>query len=74
MELSLMQDGKTLTEQNVWEHYKKVEAENFHLKKQLVNKNRQIKQLKRVISQWKAKYEKLMENRKPKYKNTIRRK
>ncbi len=69
-----MQDGKTLTEQNVWEHYKKVEAENFHLKKQLVNKNRQIKQLKRVISQWKAKYEKLMENRKPKYKNTIRRK
>ncbi|KOS61569.1 hypothetical protein FJQ98_15900 [Lysinibacillus agricola] len=69
-----MQDGKTVTEQNVWEHYKRVEAENFHLKKQLVNKNRQINQLKRVISQWKSKYEKLMENRKPKYKNTIRRK
>lgn len=69
-----MQDGKTLTEQNVWEHCKKVEAENFHLKKQLVNKNRQIKQLKRVISTLKAKYEKLIENRKPKYKNTIRRK
>lgn len=69
-----MQDGKTLTEQNVWEHYKKVEAENFHLKKQLVNKNRQIKQLKRVISKLKDKFEKLTENRKPKYKNTIRRK
>jgi len=24
-----MQDGKTLTEQNVWEHYKRVEAETF---------------------------------------------
>lgn len=42
--------------------------------KQLVNKNRQIKQLKRVISTWKVKFEKLTENRKPKYKNTIRRK
>lgn len=69
-----MQDGKTVTEQNVWEHYKKVEAENFHLKKQLVNKNKQIKHFKRVISTWKSKYEKLTENRKPKYKNTIRRK
>ncbi|MGE7840623.1 hypothetical protein ACQKNX_07520 [Lysinibacillus sp. NPDC093712] len=69
-----MQDGKTVTEQNVWEHYKKVEAENFHLKKQLVNKNREMQKLKRVISVWKAKYEKLTENRKPKYKNTNRRK
>ncbi|QIC46183.1 hypothetical protein GAG94_03030 [Lysinibacillus sphaericus] len=69
-----MQDGKISTEQTVWEHYKKVEAENFHLKKQLVNKNRQIKQLKRVISTWKTKFEKLTENRKPKYKNAIRRK
>ncbi|MEQ6355117.1 hypothetical protein ABNX05_10860 [Lysinibacillus sp. M3] len=69
-----MQDWETLTEQTVWEYYKKVEAENFHLKKQLVNKNKQIKHLKRVISTWKGKFEKLTENRKPKYKNTIRRK
>lgn len=69
-----MQDEQTVNEQNAWEYYKKVEAENFHLKKQLVNKNRQIKHLKRVISTWKTKFEKLTENRKPKYKNTIRRK
>lgn len=69
-----MQDEQTVNEQNAWEYYKKVEAENFHLKKQLVYKNRQIKQLKRVISIWKGKFEKLTENRKPKYKNTIRRK
>ncbi|GEM_PF-1899403 len=69
-----MQDEQTVNEQNAWGYYKNVEAENFHLKKQLVNKNKQIKQLKRVISTWKGKYEKLTENRKPKYKNTNRRK
>ncbi len=41
---------QTVREQSTWEHYKLIEAENFHLKRQLANKNKENKQLKRVIS------------------------
>lgn len=68
-----MCDEETVNEQNVWEFYKKVEAENYHLKNQLSRKNREIKRLKRIISVWKKKYEKVTENNKPKYKNNKRR-
>ncbi|MGG0657634.1 hypothetical protein [Rummeliibacillus pycnus] len=41
---------QTVREQSTWEHYKLIEAENYHLKRQLANKNKEIKRLKRIIS------------------------
>lgn len=62
-------DNATVMEQEAYEHYKKIEAENYHLKRQLQNKNQDIKRLKHSIRVWKGKYEKLTENRKPRYNN-----
>jgi uncharacterized protein (DUF305 family) len=50
-------DEQTIYEQQVYDHYKKVEAENFHLKKQLSNKNKEIKRLKHLVRVWKGKAE-----------------
>lgn len=44
-------------EQQIHEHYKKVEAENFHLKKQLANKTKENKRLKHLFRVWKGKAE-----------------
>lgn len=66
-------DEQTVMEQEAFEHYKKIEAENFHLKKQLQNKNKDIKRLKHVIRTYKIREEKANANRKPPYKNRGRR-
>jgi predicted nuclease with TOPRIM domain len=64
----MLVDEKTIQEQEVYDHYKKIEAENFQLKNQLTHKNREIKRLKRTISKLN---EKLKESQKTKqhYKN-----
>lgn len=62
-------DEQTVGDQQMWEHYNQIEAENFHLKKQLAKKNKEIKQLKHFIRVWKEKHQKLTENRKPRYRN-----
>lgn len=60
-------DIQTVEEQKAWEKYKKTEAENFHLKKQLINANKEIKSLKEekraILKKYKPK------NRKPRYRN-----
>jgi predicted RNase H-like nuclease (RuvC/YqgF family) len=64
----MLVDDKTIYEQEVYDHYKKIETENFHLKYQLSHKNKEIKRLKRIISKFN---EKLKESHKTKqhYKN-----
>jgi hypothetical protein len=62
-------DAQTEREQEVWEHYDKIESENYHLKNQLARKNREIKQLKHFIRVWKNRCEALTGNRKPRYRN-----
>lgn len=62
-------DEKTLNEQNIWTYYKQIEAENYHLKKQLSHKNKEIKNQRNAITYWKNMYKKAMENKKPKYRN-----
>ena len=62
-------DNQTIMEQEAYEHYKKTEAENYHLKKQLANKNKDIKRLKHEVRVWKGKHDKLTQNRKPRYNN-----
>lgn len=65
-----MFDEKTVEEQTAWEYYKSIETENYHLKKQLDNKNREIKRLKHLVRVWRSKFNDLISNkRKPKYKN-----
>mgnify|MGYP006924683700 CR=1 FL=1 len=46
----LTMNEQTVREQSTWEHYKSIEAENYHLKRQLANKSKENKRLKRVIS------------------------
>lgn len=58
---------ETILEQKAYEHYKKVEAENYHLKRQLQNKNKDVKMLKhriRVLENAEKK-----RNRKPNFRN-----
>lgn len=50
-------DEKTIYEQEVYDHYKKIEAENFHLKKQLGNMHKENKRLKHLVRVWKGKSE-----------------
>lgn len=59
----------TVEEQTIWEHYAKVEAENFHLKRQLAKKNKELKQHKHFIRVWKNRYEEATSNKKPKFNN-----
>lgn len=53
--------------ESLWDYYKKIEDENFHLKNQLNNANKKIKDLKieknAILKKYKPK------NRKPKYRN-----
>ena len=63
-------DKLTEFAQELHDQMKATESENFHLKKQLTHKNREIKHLKRVIRSWKEKHDKLLETKKkPKYTN-----
>ena len=60
-------DDKTVQEQKAWEYYKKLEDENYHLKRQLRNardENRSLKKEKAaILKKYKPK------NKKPKYRN-----
>jgi len=40
-------DDLTEHETRMWEHYKKIEAENYMLKRQLINRNETIRALKK---------------------------
>ena len=62
-------DEMIVQEQAAWEHYKAIEAENYHLKRQLAKKNKENKQLKHFIRVWKTRYEKATENKRPSYNN-----
>lgn len=62
-------EEQTAHEERMWEHYQKVEAENHHLKNQLDNRNKQIRQLKQSYNSLNTKYKKLIENRKPRFRN-----
>ena len=62
-------DVKTIQEQQAWEHYKAIEDENYHLKRQLRNKNDQLRKLKASYRSLNEKYKKLNESRKPRFRN-----
>lgn len=62
-------DELTRFEQETWEHYNKIEAENYHLKRQLTNKNKEIKNLKKSLGYFKMLLRKENENKKPRYRN-----
>ena len=51
-------DNATAAEQRAWEHYKKIEAENFELRKMNGKQVDEIKRLRRIIKN-KKDYEKL---------------
>ena len=53
----------------MWDHFKSIESENYHLKNQLANKNREIKSLKKSYSALNMKYKKVMETKKARYNN-----
>lgn len=62
-------DELTVSEQQLWEHYKAIESENYHLKNQLQRKNKQVRTLKAEYASLLSKYKKLTDNKKPKYNN-----
>lgn len=55
-------EEQTAHEERMWEHYKKIEAENFHLKQQLDHKNKEIKKLRKLVNR-------KQEQKKPRYCN-----
>ena len=59
----------TLHEQVLWERYNAIEAENYHLKRQLTNKNNEIRSLKNEIKLWRNKYKGVIKNKKLRYRN-----
>ena len=61
-------DVQTVEEQKAWEHYAKLEAENYHLKKQLARVNKENKSLK-YHNRELLKYKKQNEQRKERYRN-----
>lgn len=62
-------DELTVSDEMLWEHYKAIEAENYHLKNQLTRKNKENRALKKSYSALLSKYKKLNESRKPRYNN-----
>lgn len=60
---------ETKFEARMWDHFKRIESENHHLKNQLANKNREIKALKKSYAALNVKYKKVMETKKSKYNN-----
>lgn len=67
-------DEQTVQEQEAWEHYKKIEAENYSLKNQLKNKNAIIKDWQKSYSALNKKYKLLLDNRKPRFRNNGKKK
>lgn len=64
-----MKDEETLQEQSIWEHYKAIESENYYLKRQLINKNKEINKLKFEVQAWRSKYKVSIKDRKQRYRN-----
>lgn len=62
-------DELTVSEEQLWKHYKSIEAENFALKRQLIHRNKEVRALKKSYSALLSKYKKLTESRKPRYNN-----
>lgn len=67
-------DDLTEHETRMWEHYKKIEAENYSLKNQLKNKNAIIKDWQKSYSALNKKYKLLLNNRKPRFRNNGKKK
>ena len=66
-------EEKTVLEQRAYEEYKRLDAENFHLKKQLANKNKDIKRLKHEVRMWKNRHDDLAgKKKKDHYRNESR--
>lgn len=59
---------ETLPNEELWNEFKRLQAENYSLKNQLVNKNKTIKKKDRLISQLSKKVEEANKN-KQHYKN-----
>jgi hypothetical protein len=66
---AIVVDKETITEQNIWEHYSKVEAENYYLKRQLIKQRKENKRLKHVIKVWKSRAMEANKGKKPRYRN-----
>lgn len=62
-------DNHTVQEQEAWEHYKKIEAENHHLKKQLVRKGKEIKDLRHTVKALVAFKKRVESEKKARYRN-----
>ena len=60
---------ETEYEARMWDHFKSIESENYHLKNQLANKNRELKALKKSYASLNMKYKKVMGSKKDKYNN-----
>ena len=61
-------DETTVREQELWEHYNKVEAQNYDLKKQLVKAHKENKKLRHHVRAL-VKYKKEVEQKKERYRN-----
>jgi len=59
----------TAHEERMWEYYKAIEAENHHLKNQLVNKNKELRALKHAYNALNKKYKKMTGLQKPRFRN-----
>lgn len=62
-------DELTVSDEQLWNEYKRSEAENFALKRQLIHRNKENRALKKSYSALLSKYKKLTESRKPRYNN-----
>ena len=67
-------DELRISDELMYEYYKAIQAENYHLKNQLQRKNKKVKALKSEYASLLSKYKKLTDNKKPKYKNGRRNK
>lgn len=55
--MQTLMNEQTIQEQKVYDFYKQIEADNFHLKKQLLNAEKETKRLKHLVRVWKGKAE-----------------
>lgn len=67
-------DDLTEHETRMWEHYKKIEAENYMLKRQLIHRNETIRALKKSYGALNKKYKALLDHKKPRFRNNGKKK
>lgn len=60
---------QTAHEERMYEHYKRIEDENYHLKKQLYRANKNTRYWKKKYFNLERKYKKVTDNQKPRYRN-----